>query len=113
MRESATPSGKALENGLSEANPITRSGVSRDSLSASDTQEQGSCGVILDVRGLSCPEPVLNLKPLLEKGEGEVEVLCSCGAASDNITRLARHYGYEVQKVRESEGEITYHLSKK
>ena len=44
----------------------------------------------LDVRGLSCPEPVLNLKPLLEEGEDTIEVLCSCGASSDNIKRMAR-----------------------
>lgn len=67
----------------------------------------------LDVRGLSCPEPVLNLKPLCERSERAIKVLCSCGAASENIARLARHYGYEVQKVLESEGEITYQLSKK
>lgn len=66
----------------------------------------------LDVRGLSCPEPVLNLKPLCERGERAIKVLCSCGAASENIARLARHYGYEVQKVHESGGEITYHLQK-
>lgn len=67
----------------------------------------------LDVRGLSCPEPVLNLKPLCEKGESAIKVLCSCGAASDNIKRMASHYGYKVTQVSQNDGEITYHLLKK
>lgn len=67
----------------------------------------------LDVRGLSCPEPVLNLKPLCEQGEESIRVLCSCGAASDNIRRMASHYGYEVKKISEVQGEIVYELCKK
>lgn len=53
--------------------------------------------VELDVRGLSCPEPVLNLKPLLDEEVPEVRVLCSCGASSDNIMRLATQKGYVIQ----------------
>ena len=59
--------------------------------------------VELDVRGLSCPEPVLNLKPLLDRGESEIKVLCSCGASSDNITRLAKNSGYIVESQIENE----------
>ncbi len=66
----------------------------------------------LDVRGLSCPEPVLNLKPLLEQGKHEIEVLCSCGASSDNIKRIASYYGYAIELLKEDQGEITYHLQK-
>lgn len=54
----------------------------------------------LDVRGLSCPEPVLRLKPLLERGENVIKVLCSCGASSDNIRRLATQYGYVESQTK-------------
>ena len=53
-----------------------------------------------------------NLKPLLEEGEDTIEVLCSCGASSDNIKRMASHYGYAVEVLKEEQGEITYHLQK-
>ena len=66
----------------------------------------------LDVRGLSWQEPVVSLKPLLEEGEDTIEVLCSCGASSDNIKRMASHYGYAVEVLKEEQGEITYHLQK-
>lgn len=33
--------------------------------------------------------------------------------AGVGIARICAPYGYEVQKVREGEGAITYHLSKK
>ncbi|MDY3112824.1 MAG: sulfurtransferase TusA family protein [Helicobacter sp.] len=55
----------------------------------------------LDVRGLSCPEPVLQLKPLL-RTNSEIRVLCSCGASSDNIKRLAQNSGYKVESQKES-----------
>lgn len=68
--------------------------------------------VELDVRGLSCPEPVLNLKPLLDRGESEIKVLCSCGASSDNITRLAKNSGYIVESQIENGEDLEFVLKK-
>ncbi|WP_299548967.1 sulfurtransferase TusA family protein [uncultured Helicobacter sp.] len=68
--------------------------------------------VELDVRGLSCPEPVLNLKPLLEKGESSIKVLCSCGASSDNIRRLATQHGYNVESETENGEDLELILKK-
>lgn len=68
--------------------------------------------VELDVRGLSCPEPVLNLKPLLDKGENEIRVLCSCGASSDNIVRLATTNGYVVESQKEQGEDLEFILKK-
>ena len=68
--------------------------------------------VELDVRGLSCPEPVLNLKPLLDRGESEIKVLCSCGASSDNIARLAKNNGYIVESQIENGEDLEFILKK-
>ncbi|MBX7491372.1 sulfurtransferase TusA family protein [Helicobacter turcicus] len=66
----------------------------------------------LDVRGLSCPEPMLNLKPLLERGESAIKVLCSCGASSDNIRRLATQYGYIVESQTKNGEDLEFILKK-
>ena len=66
--------------------------------------------VELDVRGLSCPEPVLNLKPLLERRESIIKVLCSYGASSDNICRLAKQYGYNVESKTENSEDLELSL---
>lgn len=66
--------------------------------------------VELDVRGLSCPEPVLNLKPLLDKGESEIKVLCSCGASSDNIRRLATNSGYTITSQTQNGEDLEFIL---
>lgn len=68
--------------------------------------------VELDVRGLSCPEPVLNLKPLLDRGESEIKVLCSCGASSDNIRRLAKNSGYSVLSETQNDEDLEFILKK-
>ncbi|WP_297810808.1 sulfurtransferase TusA family protein [uncultured Helicobacter sp.] len=68
--------------------------------------------VELDVRGLSCPEPVLNLKPLLDRGENEIRVLCSCGASSDNIRRLAKNSGYNVESETQEDEDLEFILKK-
>lgn len=68
--------------------------------------------VELDVRGLSCPEPVLNLKPLLDRGESEIKVLCNCGASSDNIRRLAGNSGYNVESESQNGEDLEFILKK-
>lgn len=75
-------------------------------------EKKGVKMVELDVRGLSCPEPVLNLKPLLDRGESEIKVLCSCGASSDNIRRLAKNSGYNVESESQNGEDLEFILKK-
>ena len=59
----------------------------------------------LDTCGLSCPQPVLLLKKALEsKDEGSFSVLSDSDASRENLTRLARSLGWEVQITEESPG---------
>lgn len=66
----------------------------------------------LDVRGLSCPQPVFETKKKLDSIEkGNLEILADSGTARDNITRLADSLGWKILVV-ESDGEYLLKLSK-
>ncbi|MBU7006820.1 sulfurtransferase TusA family protein [Phosphitispora fastidiosa] len=59
---------------------------------------------IVDVRGISCPEPVLRAKKVLDKGgPGPVKVLVDEEAAGENVTALARHMGWNVARGKHSD----------
>jgi TusA-related sulfurtransferase len=65
-----------------------------------------------DVRGLSCPLPVVKVKnKLTELKEGMLEVLVDTGTAKDNITRMANNNGWKVE-VKEQEEEYLLIITK-
>ncbi|RAX52482.1 hypothetical protein CCY99_07500 [Helicobacter sp. 16-1353] len=66
----------------------------------------------LDVRGLNCPEPVLRLKEVMDKGEKNIEIICDCGSAEENIHRFALSNDFRVAKAKNSDNSITYTLEK-
>ncbi len=52
---------------------------------------------ILDVRGLSCPQPALQTKQTIRKLDtGTVEVLVDSQTSCDNVVRLAQKAGWDV-----------------
>ena len=58
----------------------------------------------LDVRGLSCPLPVVKVKNRLTKiKEGTLEVLVDTGTAKDNISRMANNNGWKVEAKEQGE----------
>lgn len=65
----------------------------------------------IDVRGLSCPEPVIMTRKALSSGEQSYEVLVDNPASRENVTRYAEHQGYSVS-VTEQDGEYTLSLRK-
>ncbi|HBY57178.1 MAG TPA: hypothetical protein DEG96_04880 [Candidatus Atribacteria bacterium] len=66
----------------------------------------------IDVRGLSCPLPVVAVRnKLLEMEKGILEVLIDTGTSKDNITRMAVNEGWKVV-VREENGEYLLTISK-
>lgn len=69
----------------------------------------------VDARGLSCPQPVVMTKKVLSRnGPGAsdsrevLEVLVDNPAAAENVSRFARHSGYDVDVEERSEGEKCY-----
>jgi len=61
-------------------------------------------GEVVDVRGLSCPEPVVRTKKALEAiSSDEVVVLIDREAAKENVLRLARSLGCTVEVSEEGD----------
>jgi len=52
--------------------------------------------ILLDCRGLNCPQPVINTKEALEQGQRNLEVLVDNEASRGNVTRFARSRNCEV-----------------
>ena len=60
----------------------------------------------VDARGLSCPQPVILTRNAMKKaGKGTIEVLVETGTSRDNVSRMARKEGWQVDVV-ESDGEF-------
>ena len=58
----------------------------------------------IDVRGLSCPLPVVAVRnKLLEMKKGILEVLADTGTSKDNITRMATNTDWKVEVKEEGE----------
>jgi tRNA 2-thiouridine synthesizing protein A len=55
----------------------------------------------VDVRGFSCPIPVVRTKKALDKNPNEsVTVLVESEVSKENVSRLARSKGYSVKMER-------------
>lgn len=50
----------------------------------------------VDVRGLSCPIPVIRTKIAIDKGAGEILVLGNSAVSRENVSRLAQTCGYTI-----------------
>lgn len=62
----------------------------------------------IDCRGLSCPQPVMETKKVLEEmGEGILEVIVDNTAAKENVSRFAKSQGCSVD-IEEKDG--NFHL---
>ncbi|MBN1333384.1 MAG: sulfurtransferase TusA family protein [Synergistales bacterium] len=53
--------------------------------------------VVVDAKGLSCPQPILETRKALSKvEEGTVEVLVDTVTSRENVARFARNKGWNV-----------------
>ncbi len=67
--------------------------------------------VEVDVRGFSCPIPVVRTKKAIEENPKEiVTVLVESAVSNENVSRLAQSKGYSIQ-VEEVEGGFRLRLS--
>jgi len=68
---------------------------------------------LVDVRGLSCPQPVIETRKVLMEGNyGSVEVIVDNDAASENVARMARSQGCEVRLEDREDGVIRILLTR-
>lgn len=56
---------------------------------------------MIDVRGLSCPEPVIMVQKALASGENRYIVQCDSKSAVENITRFVLAQGYSIVSIEE------------
>ena len=60
---------------------------------------------IVDARGLSCPQPVLETLNEIKKGQsGEIVVLVDTDTSKENVCRAATAQGWQVKSI-DTEGE--------
>ena len=65
----------------------------------------------IDVRGFSCPIPVVKTKKAMEDNpEDVITVLLETGVSRENVSRLAGSRGYSI-KVEEVSGEYRLTLT--
>jgi len=61
--------------------------------------------VEVDVRGFSCPIPVVKTKKAMEENPNEmVTVLVESAVSKENVSRLAQSKGYSVKVEETSDG---------
>ncbi len=59
---------------------------------------------VVDCRGLSCPEPVIEARQALQQASGgTVTVVVSNAVARDNVTRAASSMGWQVNVEEDGE----------
>jgi TusA-related sulfurtransferase len=67
----------------------------------------------IDARGLSCPQPVMLTQEAISKLEnGTVEVLVDTATARENVSRLARNSGWQINTEEQPEGNYRIVLKK-
>ncbi|MGD2206782.1 MAG: sulfurtransferase TusA family protein [Anaerolineae bacterium] len=59
----------------------------------------------VDARGLSCPQPVIITRKAMKRGgKRPIEVLVMTGTSRDNVSRMARREGWQVEAVELEDG---------
>lgn len=59
----------------------------------------------IDVRGLSCPQPVMNTLEELDKaGSGTFSILVDTDTSKENVIRSVESRGWSVQQIESKEG---------
>lgn len=65
----------------------------------------------IDVRGLSCPEPVIQTREAIQSGESAIQILVDSPTARENVVRFAEGQGFR-SAVEEENGTFTITLGK-
>ena len=66
----------------------------------------------VDVRGLSCPMPVIKTKKILDQGVKELLVVGTSSVSKENVSKLARSSGYQVIMKVDAKNEWEMELKK-
>ncbi|NLE84112.1 MAG: SirA family protein [Chloroflexi bacterium] len=59
--------------------------------------------ITVDVRGLSCPQPVILVQKAIDKGEFPLEVLADSVTSRENVRRIAEKLGCNVEIIEQDD----------
>ncbi len=60
--------------------------------------------MVVDTRGLSCPQPVVEVKRAVSQGASEIEALIDNATSLANVTRFMTKQGFSVKNKDEKDG---------
>ncbi len=63
--------------------------------------------MIVDARGLSCPQPVVEAKKAVATGEASIEILLDNATSIANVTRFMTSHGYQCKSSEVQADEST------
>lgn len=66
----------------------------------------------IDVRGLSCPMPVIKVKKVIDQGSKEILVVGTSQVSKENVTKLALSQGYKLDIKVDGKDEWEMELTK-
>jgi len=66
----------------------------------------------LDVRGLSCPIPVVKTKKLIDQGAKEIMIVGDSSVAMENVSKLAASCGYKINMKNSDKNNWEMEISK-
>lgn len=66
----------------------------------------------VDVRGLSCPLPVIKTKKIIDQGVNEIIVVGSTQVSLENVSKLARSKGYAINIKKDQKNDWEIELTK-
>lgn len=66
----------------------------------------------VDVRGLSCPLPVIRTKKVMDQGVNDILVIGSSQVALENVSKLARSAAYNITVKSANKNDWEIELSK-
>lgn len=61
---------------------------------------------LVDARGLSCPQPVMLTNDAIREGEFPIEVLVDTVTSRENVLRMAKSKGLQVEFISDGDGFI-------
>ncbi|MDY3869488.1 MAG: sulfurtransferase TusA family protein [Pyramidobacter sp.] len=69
--------------------------------------------MLVDARGLSCPQPVMEAKNAVKMGDTQIEILLDNATAVANVTRFMKSSGYALSSsVDEADGSTRLSFAK-
>lgn len=66
----------------------------------------------IDVRGLSCPMPVIKVKKLIDQGSLEILVVGTSQVSKENVSKLANSNGFKLNIILDGKDEWEIKLVK-